>query len=59
MTSNPMTIIPELRLLWSRLRKLLPGRSAPPVSLRLVFARFQKVLARAMNLSPLKCSRHA
>lgn len=37
-----MIIIPEL---WSRLLKRLPGRSAPPVSPRLVFERFQKVLA--------------
>jgi len=38
-------IIPELRQLWAALRKLLPGRSAPPVSPRVVFERFQKVLA--------------
>lgn len=38
-------IIHKLRQLWAAMRKLLPGRSAPPVSPRLVFERFQKVLA--------------
>lgn len=45
MVSKHIMIIPELSQIWSRLLKLLPGRSAPPVSPRVVFERFQKVLA--------------